>query len=70
MARFEFYRDRAGKWRWRLWSGSRKVATSGENFASRSNAVRSAQNVSAIAGSAAFPGEGGRARLVRAYSRR
>lgn len=40
--RFEVYRDTSEKYRWRLWSGSNKVAASGESFASKSNADRAA----------------------------
>ena len=39
--RFEPYRDRLGRWRWRaVASNGRKVAASGEAFASRFNAER------------------------------
>lgn len=45
-ARFEIFADAAGKYRWRLKDGNgEKVATSGEDFDSRSNAKRAAQNV-------------------------
>lgn len=40
--RFEVYSDTGGHYRWRLWSGSNKVAVSGESFASKSNAERAA----------------------------
>ncbi len=40
--RFEVYADTADKYRWRLWSGSNKVAVSGESFASKYNAERGA----------------------------
>lgn len=40
--RFEVYEDASSKYRWRLWSGSNKVASSGESFSSKSNADRAA----------------------------
>ena len=40
--RFEVYEDTGGSYRWRLWSGSNKVASSGESFYSKSNAERGA----------------------------
>lgn len=40
--KFEVYSDGSGKYRWRLWSGSNKVAASGESFASKYNAERAA----------------------------
>lgn len=49
-ARFEIYLDAGGKYRWRLKDGNgAKVASSGESFASRSNARRAAENVKATA---------------------
>lgn len=45
-AKFEIFEDKADEWRWRLRDGNgEKVATSGESFASKSNAKRAAQNV-------------------------
>jgi uncharacterized protein YegP (UPF0339 family) len=45
MWRYDVYADTTGKYRWRLRaSNGRKVATSGESFASRSNAARAATN--------------------------
>ena len=41
--RFEVYDDTGGNYRWRLWSGSNKVAAGGESFASKSNAERAAR---------------------------
>jgi uncharacterized protein YegP (UPF0339 family) len=56
MARFQTFQDKADKWRWRLVDGNnRKVATSGESFDSRSNALRAARNVKATAPSALLP---------------
>jgi uncharacterized protein YegP (UPF0339 family) len=44
--KFEIYKDVADKYRWRLKDGNgEKVASSGESFASESNARRAAQNV-------------------------
>lgn len=40
--RLEVYSDSGGNCRWRLWSGSNKVAVSGESFASKYNAERAA----------------------------
>lgn len=40
--RFEVYAGTSGNYRWRLWSGSNKVAVSGESFASKWNAERAA----------------------------
>jgi uncharacterized protein YegP (UPF0339 family) len=40
--KFEVYSDGSDKYRWRLWSGSNKVAASGESFASKYNAERAA----------------------------
>lgn len=44
-AEFQVYQDRAGTWRWRLWSiGNRKtVADSGEGYYSQENAERAVQ---------------------------
>jgi len=39
------YPDLAGKWRWRAWRSSDKVAASGEAFTSVTNAQRAATNV-------------------------
>jgi uncharacterized protein YegP (UPF0339 family) len=41
--RFDVYDDTGGHYRWRLWSGSNKVAASGESFASKSSADRAAR---------------------------
>ena len=56
MAKFSVFQDRAGKYRWRLVAGNgEKVATSGEAFASRSNAVLAARDVKRNAASATAP---------------
>src|SRR3954449_5420530 len=47
--RFEAYSDTGGNYRWRLWSGSNKVAVSGESFASKFNAERAASGFKASA---------------------
>jgi uncharacterized protein YegP (UPF0339 family) len=41
-AEFQVYQDRAGYWRWRLWSigNSKTVADSGEGYYSAENAER------------------------------
>ncbi len=45
--RFEVYADTSDKYRWRLWSGSNKVAASGKSFASKYNAERAAEGFKA-----------------------
>ncbi|MEX2235950.1 MAG: DUF1508 domain-containing protein [Dehalococcoidia bacterium] len=53
MWKFEIYEDSGGKYRWRLVaSNGEPVASSGESFASKSNAKRAAETVKANAGSA------------------
>ena len=53
MAEFEVYKDAAGKYRWRLIDDNGKnVASSGESFASKSNAKRAAENVKVTAAGA------------------
>jgi uncharacterized protein YegP (UPF0339 family) len=53
---YEVYADSAGKYRWRAKStNGQTVASSGESFASRSNAQRAAENVRDNAGSATGP---------------
>jgi uncharacterized protein YegP (UPF0339 family) len=53
MWHFEIYEDSGGHYRWRIKSANGQiVASSGEGFASRANAVRAAENVKANAGSA------------------
>lgn len=66
MARFAAFQDRSGAWRWRLIDGNnRQIATSGESFDSRSNALRAAANVKATAPAAVLPPR----RVVRKASR-
>lgn len=56
MAKFDIYRDRSGKYRWRLIaSNGEKIATSGESFASRFNAARAARGVKKHAPHATTP---------------
>ncbi len=53
MANFVIYQDAAGSWRWRLVaSNGAKIASSGEAFDSRFNAVRAAELVRSYAGNA------------------
>lgn len=52
--RFDVYDDTGGHYRWRLWSGSNKVAASGESFASKSNADRAARGFKTGAKGAAY----------------
>jgi uncharacterized protein len=56
MAKFDIFQGSTGKWRWRLIADNgQKVATSGEAFDSRSNAVRAARNVKRLAPDATLP---------------
>ena len=51
--KIEVYRDAGGQYRWRLVSDNgQTVASSGESFASKANAIRAAENVRDHAGSA------------------
>ncbi len=51
--KFEIYADAGGNYRWRLVSSNGQiVASSGEAFASKSNAQRAAENVRDNAGKA------------------
>jgi uncharacterized protein len=53
---YEIYADTAGNYRWRAKaSNGQTVASSGESFASRSNAQTAADNVRLNAGSATGP---------------
>jgi uncharacterized protein YegP (UPF0339 family) len=51
-ARYEVYLDGAGRYRWRAWRSSDKVAASGESFSSKSAAQTAADNVRDNAGNA------------------
>lgn len=51
-ARYEVYADLGGKYRWRAWRSSDKVAASGEAFSSRLAAQAAADNVRLNAGGA------------------
>jgi len=56
MPKFSIYQDRAGKYRWRLVANNgEKVASSGEAFASRSNAARATRDVKRNAVNATTP---------------
>lgn len=58
MAKFEVFQDRAKKWRWRLVAGNgATVATSGESFASKANAIRAARRVKELAATASVPAD-------------
>ncbi len=51
--KFEIYADAGGNYRWRLVSSNgQTVASSGESFASKANAIRAAENVRDHAGDA------------------
>ena len=53
---YDVYEDTAGNYRWRAKAGNgEKVASSGEAFASKSNAQRAADNVRDNAGNATGP---------------
>jgi uncharacterized protein YegP (UPF0339 family) len=55
-AKFEVYKDAGGKYRWRLKdSNGEKIASSGESFASESNAKRAPENVKRDAAGATGP---------------
>ena len=51
-ARYETYPDGGGVWRWRAWTSSDKVASSGESFANSFNAQLAAERVRDNAGTA------------------
>jgi len=56
LAKFEVFADASGSYRWRLLaSNGEKIATSGESFASRENAVRAAKTVKSTAPGASDP---------------
>lgn len=57
--RFEVYSDTGGSYRWRLWSGSNKVAASRESFASKYNAERAATGFKSSAKTATYTITGG-----------
>jgi uncharacterized protein YegP (UPF0339 family) len=57
--KFVIYRDRGGKYRWRLVAGNgQTIASSGEDFESHANAKRAAENVKDKAGTATVEDEG------------
>ena len=57
-AKFVVYADSSGKFRWRLESSNgQTIASSGEAFASKSNAREAAENVRVRAGEAAVTEE-------------
>jgi hypothetical protein len=41
--RFDIYQDALSEWRWRSWSGSRKVGDSGEGYINRADCVAMAR---------------------------
>ena len=50
LARFQVYRDRGGKWRWRLvHRNGNIIATGGQGYASRQNALKGLRSVTANA---------------------
>jgi uncharacterized protein YegP (UPF0339 family) len=51
-ARYETFQDVGGRWRWRAWRGSDKVAASGESFSSPYVAQQEADRVRDNAGGA------------------
>lgn len=51
-ARYETYPDEGGRYRWRAWRSSDRIAASGESFSDISTAERAATNVSLNAGDA------------------
>ena len=45
-SRFQFYQDRSGEWRWRLYApNNRIVADSGEGYSRKADAMRAAKRV-------------------------
>lgn len=53
MADFVVFRDAANSWRWKLVaSNGQRIATSGESFASKQNAINAAELVRSYAGNA------------------
>jgi len=52
--KFEVYADTGSHYRWRLLSGSNKVAASGESFASKANAERAATGFKSSAKTATY----------------
>ncbi|SDS83206.1 Uncharacterized conserved protein YegP, UPF0339 family [Nocardioides scoriae] len=51
-ARYEIYSDAGGRYRWRAWRSSDKVASSGEAFSNEQSARRASENVRDHAGGA------------------
>jgi len=51
--KFEVYKDKAGKFRWRLKAGNGEVVASGEAYESKSGAVKGAEAVQRAADGAA-----------------
>jgi uncharacterized protein YegP (UPF0339 family) len=55
VAKFVVTKNAAGDWFWDLISpNEKKIATSGESFVSKANALRAAESVQALAGRAAI----------------
>jgi uncharacterized protein YegP (UPF0339 family) len=73
MNRFETFEDLEDKWRWRLIAANgHVVASSGESFASHTDAIHAAANVKRLAADARLspnPGVGFKALLARLIRR-
>jgi hypothetical protein len=54
MAKFTFFVDRAGYYRWRLIAGNGEQVAASEAYVSRANAVRSAKRVKEISSNASI----------------
>ena len=56
MPHFDAFEDLVGRWRWRLVSDDRTVATSGESYETHWHALRAAESVRALATAAEISG--------------
>lgn len=57
MPHFDAFEDLVGRWRWRLVSDDRAVATSGESYETHWHALRAAESVRGLATAAVISGE-------------
>lgn len=71
MAKFEVFADFSKNWRWRLIADNgAKIVTSGESFASKSNAIRAARRVKQLAPNATVPPDPTTSPVLRLGSKR
>lgn len=54
MAKFVIYKDLAGHYRWRLVASNGEKVAASEAYASKQNAIRSAQRIRVLAGTASI----------------